>query len=96
MNNKQALDKLLRAAARAERAQSPAAAAEVSCALETRVLAAFRPASQALLSLTVFRRAFAAAAAIALVSAGWVFKQLEAPSAYEQTVNYSIAAGYIQ
>lgn len=94
------LAKLLKAAARAERgarlAEAGAEAPALPFGLETRVLAARRAAGENFPFLPLFRGALACASVIAVLSAALYLRRGETPDAYEYTLNYSIAAAYIE
>ena len=93
------LAKLLKAAARAERAAAPLDL-ELPARVEQRVLAATRASrrerSDSFAFLPLFRAALACSAAVALLCAGMHLKRGETPDAYAYTLNYSIAAAYLE
>lgn len=88
------LNKLLKAAAAAERAAVPAPE-EMPFGLATRVLAA-RNGPDTFSFLPLFRGALACAAVIAIVCASLHHQRQETPDLYDYTLNYSVAAAYIE
>lgn len=93
------LAKLLKAAARAQREERLAGSPEQSTlpfGLETRVLAARRTATDGFAFLPLFRGALACASVIAVICASLYLKKSNSPDAYEYTLNYSIAAAYME
>jgi hypothetical protein len=95
MKRNDPLEKLLRAAARAER---EAASEELAMPFgwETRVLAAARKSRDQFVFLPLFRGALACAAALAILCAGFSLSRREQPDVYDYTMNYSIAAAYFK
>ena len=89
------LNKLLRAAARAERESAPRPL-EMPFGWETRVLAAARAQTEPFSFLPLVRAAFACAAVVALACASLTLQKRSAPDVYEATLNYSIAAAYLE
>lgn len=90
------LDRLLRAAAQAERASIEPSLA-MPFGWETRVLAASRGGAPDLLAfLPLLRRALAGAGAIALACATLYFQEREVPDVYQYTLNYSLASAYLE
>jgi hypothetical protein len=92
------LARLLKAAARAAREAPASEGAEfLSAGLQNRVLAARRAAQDdSFPFLPLFRGALACASVIAVLCASLLLRKDEAPDAYEFTLNYSIAAAYIE
>lgn len=90
------LARLLKAAARAER-EAGAGSEALSAAVQNRVLAARRAAhEEGFPFLPLFRGALACASVIAVICASLLLRGNETPDAYEHTLNYSIAAAYME